>query len=172
MCIKWPILPCRSVVTTSKILFCKLSPLSALLKKSCSWKISRVVFHCWLGKLEDGSWSEGRKTPSEQAGPMALARARSHQPSQRETSCGPACIGTQQEPCIPRAGNCSSPLAGTTTTCTLWLWNGAFRKSALLEPEVAAPRKGLGRISELLCSSRSSSCRQAQCASMGRCLVS
>lgn len=92
--IKWPILLCRSVVTISKVVFCKLSPLSALLKKSCSWKISRVASDCWLGKLEDGSWGEGRKTPSEQAGPMALAQALSHQALQRETSCGPACVGT------------------------------------------------------------------------------
>lgn len=71
----------RSVVTTFKDVSCKFSPLSAPLKKSCSWKRSRVASHCWLGQLEDGSWGEGQKTPSKQAGPMALARARSHQAS-------------------------------------------------------------------------------------------
>lgn len=59
----------RSVVTASKVVSCKFSPLSAPLKKSCSWTRSRVASHCWLGQLEDGSWGQGQKTPSKQVGP-------------------------------------------------------------------------------------------------------
>lgn len=117
-------------------------------------------------KLEDGSWSEGRRRHLSRLGPWPWRGLAT--PAVAEWRLPAACLHRNATGAVhSQSWKLQQPISRHYNNLHSVVMERSIQKKCSAGAQAAAPRKGLGRISELLCSSRSSSCRQAQCASMG-----